>query len=317
MVHATAALTAIGWLIAGASLHDVDHHGDRRADHHLPLRAGAGDPGGAGRGLRRAVPLGHHPERRRRHRAPGRGRHGRLRQDRHADPAGAAGRQCRRRSSRTCWRRPRGWRFRAAIRWPSRSRARRATARPTTARSRSRVRACAPLSTAARRGSAARRSAARRDRASLLRPSPARRSSPSPMPAARRLLAVRQTLRPDAVGGGDGAARARARSCHPVGRSAGRGRAGRRGARHRGTGWPASTRSRRSPIIEALKAPGPPRAHGRRRPQRRAGARGRACVAVADQRRRTSPRRRPTRISRRAARAGARRPRHCPARARA
>ena len=199
MVHATAALTAVGWLIAGASLHDADHHGDRRADHHLPVRAGAGDPGGAGRRLRGAVPLGHDPQCRRRHRAPGRGRHGRVRQDRHADAAGAAGRQRRRLRRRTCSSRPRGWRCRAAIRWPWRWRARRAIARPTTARSRSRGRACAPSSTAARRGSAVRPSAASRRRTSLHRPSPARRLSPSPMPVGRRLLAIRQKLRPDAV----------------------------------------------------------------------------------------------------------------------
>ena len=50
-------------------------------------------------------------------------------------------------------------------------------------------------------------------------------------------------------------------------------------------------------VIERLKAAGPPRADGRRRPQRRAGARRRACLAVADQRRASSPRRRPTRCS--------------------
>ena len=52
----TAALTAVGWLVAGAVAARCDHHRDRGADHHLPLRAGAGDPGGAGGRLRRAVP---------------------------------------------------------------------------------------------------------------------------------------------------------------------------------------------------------------------------------------------------------------------
>ena len=96
MVHTTAALTAVGWLHRRCLAARFDHHGDRRADHHLSLRAGAGNPGGSGRRLRGAAPLGHHLERRRRHRAPGGGRHGRVRQDRHPDLARAAGRQCRR-----------------------------------------------------------------------------------------------------------------------------------------------------------------------------------------------------------------------------
>ena len=65
------------------------------------------------------------------------------------------------------------------------------------------------------------------------------------------------------------------------------GRADRGGARHRATGTAASSRPTRSPRIDALKARGPPRADGRRRPQRRAGAGRRACLAVADQRRRS------------------------------
>ena len=125
----TAALTASAGSSPAPSLHDADRHGHRGADHHLPLRAGAGDPGGAGGRVGRAVPLRRHPQRRRRDRAAGRGRHGRVRQDRHADAAGAARRQCRRRSIPTCWNAPRGSRCRAAIRSRPRSRARRASAR--------------------------------------------------------------------------------------------------------------------------------------------------------------------------------------------
>ena len=50
-------------------------HGHRRAHHHLSLRAVARHSGGAGGRLRRAVPRRRHPQRRRRGRALGRGRH--------------------------------------------------------------------------------------------------------------------------------------------------------------------------------------------------------------------------------------------------
>ena len=50
-VHATAALTVIGWLVAGASLHDARRDRHRGADHHLPVRLGAGDTGRPGGGL--------------------------------------------------------------------------------------------------------------------------------------------------------------------------------------------------------------------------------------------------------------------------
>ena len=50
-------------------------------------------------------------------------------------------------------------------------------------------------------------------------------------------------------------------------------------------------------VIEAAASARPPRADGRRRIERRAGARRGACLAVADHRRRISPRRMPTRCS--------------------
>ena len=142
-----------------------------------------------------------------------------------------------------------------------------------------------------------------RRRTSLHRPSPARPLLPSPMPVGRRLLAVRQTLRPDAVAvatalrergldlvilSGD-----RAAAVAPVAAALGISELAGRPRR----------RPTRSPIIDLLKAPGPPRPHGRRRPQRRAGARCRACVAVADQRRRPHPGAGRRGLSRRAARA--------------
>ena len=64
-----------------------DHGRDDGAHHHLPVRAGAGDTRRAGRGFRRALPQGRLPQCRRRHRAAGRDRYRRVRQDRHADTA--------------------------------------------------------------------------------------------------------------------------------------------------------------------------------------------------------------------------------------
>ena len=69
---------------------------DRRAHHHLPVRARARHSGGPGGCIRRDVPQRRHSQQRRRHRAAGRGRYDRVRQDRHAHPARTSGRQCRR-----------------------------------------------------------------------------------------------------------------------------------------------------------------------------------------------------------------------------
>ena len=71
-------------------------HRDRRAHHHLPVRARARHSGGPGGCVRRDVPQWRHSQQRRRHRAAGRDRHDRVRQDRHAHPARASRRQCRR-----------------------------------------------------------------------------------------------------------------------------------------------------------------------------------------------------------------------------
>ena len=90
VVHATAALTAAGWLVAGAGLHDSIVDCDRGADHHLPVRDRARDSRRAGGRGRRTVPQRRHSQRRRRHRAARRSRHDRVRQDRNIDTAGSA-----------------------------------------------------------------------------------------------------------------------------------------------------------------------------------------------------------------------------------
>jgi hypothetical protein len=70
--------------------------GDHRPHHHLSLCARPRHPRRAGRRRRRPLPPGNLPQRRRCHRAARRGRYHRLRQDRHAHPAGASRRQrCR------------------------------------------------------------------------------------------------------------------------------------------------------------------------------------------------------------------------------
>ena len=57
VVHATALLTVLGWVLAGASWHDAIVTGDRRADHHLSLRARPCDPDRADGRVRRDVQL--------------------------------------------------------------------------------------------------------------------------------------------------------------------------------------------------------------------------------------------------------------------
>ena len=130
MVHATAALTAIGWLVAGASLHDAIITAIAVLIITCPCALALAIPAvqvvASGALFRAGVILNAGDA----DRAAGRGRHRRLRQDRHADAAGAARRQCRPISIRTCSKGPRGSRCRAAIRWPRRWRARRATAMP-------------------------------------------------------------------------------------------------------------------------------------------------------------------------------------------
>ena len=83
-----ALLTFLWWYLgAGVAGWAGAADGERRADHHLPLRAGAGSAGGAGDRHRAAVPRRHAAEVADRAGAAGRGRHGGVRQDRHADRA--------------------------------------------------------------------------------------------------------------------------------------------------------------------------------------------------------------------------------------
>ena len=84
--------SSAGWSF-GRELARRHHHRHRGPDHHLPLRARAGDPGRAGGGVGRAVPRRRAAQRRRCDRAAGRRRHDRVRQDRHPDPARARGGQ--------------------------------------------------------------------------------------------------------------------------------------------------------------------------------------------------------------------------------
>ena len=95
LVHATALLTMIGWLIVGATLARFDRDCDRGAHHHLSLRARPRHSRGADGGFRRAVQLRRAAQFGRRNRAHGRGRSGDFRQDRHADPARTRRFQCR------------------------------------------------------------------------------------------------------------------------------------------------------------------------------------------------------------------------------
>ena len=130
VVHVTAALTAIGWLVAGAVAARRRRDGDRRADHHLPLRAGAGVPAvqvvASGALFRAGVILnaGDAIERLAEVDTVVFDKTGTLTLPR------AARRQCRRRSIPICSKWRRGWRCRAGIRSPWRWRARRASAMP-------------------------------------------------------------------------------------------------------------------------------------------------------------------------------------------
>ena len=90
VVHLTALLTFIGWMIADRRPAPRGHHRHRGADHHLPLRARPCRAHGAGRRRAAAVRERHHGQGWRRAGAPRRSRHRGLRQDRHADHGSAA-----------------------------------------------------------------------------------------------------------------------------------------------------------------------------------------------------------------------------------
>ena len=136
-----------------------------------------------------------------------------------------------------------------------------------------------------RRGSAARRSAAstrRRSDATIRRPRSSRSRTATARPCSRsaRRCARMRSRSSTALR----AARARhASSCRAIAREAVAPIAAR--ARHRQLAGGAEA-GREDRAHRGAEGAGPPRADGRRRPQRRARARGRACLDVADRRRR-------------------------------
>ena len=130
VVHVAAAATFLGWLALGAGWQQALAGRDHRADHHLSLRARPGGSGGAGGGGRRALPPRPDPQFRRGARTPRGGRRGRVRQDRHADPAEPNTGQRRATFRRTTSRSPARWRCRAGIRSRSARRRPRALWRP-------------------------------------------------------------------------------------------------------------------------------------------------------------------------------------------
>ena len=170
------------------------------ADHHLPLRAGACHPRGAGRRRGLAVPRRRHPQWRRCHRAARRGEHRRLRQNRNLDATRSGRRRDARISTPTFWNAPRGWRCRAAIRLRPRWRAGRASGSPFPAPSRNRAKAFAQSSTARRLGSAARNSAGWPCRSSRWRRADSTASFITFTQGGKTAtFAIRQALRPDAI----------------------------------------------------------------------------------------------------------------------
>ena len=84
-VHVLGLVTFLGWLATGHGWESGADRGHRRAHHHLPVRAGAGRAGRAGRRHQPAVRQGRAGQGARRAGAAGRDRHRRVRQDRHAD----------------------------------------------------------------------------------------------------------------------------------------------------------------------------------------------------------------------------------------
>ena len=279
VVHVTALTTMVGWMALGRRLARRRRDGDRGPHHHLSVRARPRDSRRSGRGVSGALfRAGVLLNAGRRHRAAGRCRYGAARQDRHADLAGARGGQRRRRPAAGA----------GAGRTPG-------IAEPPSARRRG----------GARRGG---QGAARRRRRGA-RPGGARRSSTGSRCRLGRPVVLWRHPQADAIGhrrsGGIGhrVSPTATRSLRLRGAPA---RALRRGRRDRGaearagsrsrscpaTGRPRSSmspacsasrpaaptsnRTRRSRGSPSCSSARPQRADGRRRPQRRAGARRRA-----------------------------------------
>ena len=295
-------LTFLGWtLLGGGAWQTALLNADRRADHHLPLRAGPRRAGGPGDRERPADAPGHPAQVGDRAGTARPGRHGRVRQDRHADrgPARAA-------AAAPCeaghhWRRGMARRRLAPSAGPGAGRGGAGGRRRPPASRRCRAAACAGYAREANGAWAA---------ATGLRASPEDDAAGAELWLARPgaapvRFAFADALRPDAavvVGElqrrGYAVALLSGDRAPPCGRCAGRARHRRLAGRlHAGRQGPPGSR------------PGPPGARGadgRRRPQRCAGARRRPCLAVAGDARSTSARPPPTRCSRAPAGAGAR-----------
>ena len=94
MVHLTAAVTAVGWIVAGASLHDALVTAIAVLIITCPCALALAVPVVQVVAAGALFKSGHPAQRRRRHRTLGRGRYDRLRQDRDIDSAGAGSCRC-------------------------------------------------------------------------------------------------------------------------------------------------------------------------------------------------------------------------------
>ena len=209
VVHATALLTMLGWVLVGRELARRHRHRHRGSHHHLPLRARACDPDGADRRLGRDVQGRRPAQFRRCDRAAGRGRSCHLRQDRNPDAARSRSRERCRHSRRRASRSPASLRWRAIIRSPPRWRRRPARNRRWPAPSKCRGRACAACSAEPRcrlgRPSFCGAEQLANERAKL---DPEASIVAFSLGEAKYVFAVRQGLRPDARGDDRSAAEA-------------------------------------------------------------------------------------------------------------
>ena len=294
VVHAAAALTLVGWLVAGASVHDAIITAIAVLIITCPCALALAIPAvqvvAAGTLFRSGIFLnaGDAIERLAEADTVVFDKTGTL------TLARTARRQCRRRSIRHCWSARRGLRCRAVIRWRPRSRARRASAavRRRDRRAGEGVRAIDRR----RRGAAWQPGILRSVAASSGAIRPVRIDDRVPHGARKRaIFVIRQTLRPDAeptLPRLRAAWASRSTSCRAtVTRRSSRSRGG--SALHRG--MRASRPADKVCDPGRAESQGPPRADGRRRHQRRGGACRRRMCRWRRSRPPISRRRRPTR----------------------
>ena len=190
VVHAAALLTMLGWVAYGASWHDAIVTAIAVLIITCPCALGLAIPAVQTVRLGRHVPHRRAAQFRRRHRAAGRSRSRRVRQDGNADLAGTRCHECRRYPARTCSNSPAGLRWPAIIRSPPRWRGPPEQRRRWPGSRRSQARACAVSSTGSKSGWAGRRFAARtRSPTRSCAGIPRLPSSPSVM--ARRSMSLR------------------------------------------------------------------------------------------------------------------------------